>query len=366
MNGFLPTSQAAPPLPPDFTPWERAARDLPKLLIAGRLRATVGELAAPDCQRLEEGQLETAMRVLSFLGNAYVWGEKPLVDRLPRQLALPWVAVAERLDRKPMLSYASSTLHNWCLLDPAGPVELGNLAVVQNFLGGQDEDWFVQVHVAIEAASSPAVAAISPLQAAVAAGDIGATGAGLQTVSSALETVLGLMNRMYEKCDPHIYYHRFRPFLFGWFNNPELPQGMIYEGAYGDRPQHFHGQTGAQSSVIPALDALLGIELEHDEMRSYLEAMRGCMPVAHRRFIEATWRGPSLREFSKAHLGELRDPYNRAVRLLNAFRSAHLGLAGKFVHEPGLKYAQGAVGTGGTSFMTYLGSRQQGTAEHLL
>jgi hypothetical protein len=39
-------------------------------------------------------------------------------------------------------------------------------AAVQNFLGGMDEEWFRLVHVAIEAAAAPAIAALQPLQQA--------------------------------------------------------------------------------------------------------------------------------------------------------------------------------------------------------
>ena len=37
---------------------------------------------------------------------------------------------------------------------------------LQQFLGGVDEAWFRLVHVAIEAAAAPAIAALLPLQAA--------------------------------------------------------------------------------------------------------------------------------------------------------------------------------------------------------
>lgn len=37
----------------------------------------------------------------------------------------------------------------------------------QQFFGGVDEAWFRLVHVAIEAAAAPAIAALKPLQAAV-------------------------------------------------------------------------------------------------------------------------------------------------------------------------------------------------------
>ena len=30
-------------------------------------------------------------------------------------------------------------------------------------------------------------------------------------------------------CDPFIYFHRVRPYIHGWKNNPSLPNGLIYE-----------------------------------------------------------------------------------------------------------------------------------------
>jgi hypothetical protein len=37
---------------------------------------------------------------------------------------------------------------------------------LQNFLGGMDEEWFRLIHVSIEAAAAPAIAALQPLQQA--------------------------------------------------------------------------------------------------------------------------------------------------------------------------------------------------------
>jgi indoleamine 2,3-dioxygenase len=36
--------------------------------------------------------------------------------------------------------------------------------------------------------------------------------------------------RMPEKCDPYIYYQRVRLPMSGWRNNPDLPDGLLYEG----------------------------------------------------------------------------------------------------------------------------------------
>jgi hypothetical protein len=68
-----------------------------------------------------------------------------------------------------------------------------------------------------------------------------------------------------EKCDPHVYYHRVRLPMSGWKGNPRLPNGLVYESSCaGDAgaPVELYGETGAQSSIVAAVDAALGIEHE--------------------------------------------------------------------------------------------------------
>src|SRR5881396_844732 len=114
-------------------------------------------------------ELERAMLLLSYLGHAYVWGGGSGVEParcIPAGLAVPWYAVAARLGRPPVLSYASYALHNWRRLDPAGLIALGNIVLLQNFLAGVDEEWFILVHVDIEAKAVPALQAIGLAQQA--------------------------------------------------------------------------------------------------------------------------------------------------------------------------------------------------------
>lgn len=67
---------------------------------------------------------------------------------------------------------------------------------------------------------------------------------------------------MTEKCDPRIYHQRVRAPMGGWRNNPALPKGLVYEGV-SNEPVQLYGETGAQSSILHAFDAVLGIS--HDE-----------------------------------------------------------------------------------------------------
>jgi indoleamine 2,3-dioxygenase len=148
---------------------------------------------------------------------------------------------------------------------------------------------------------------------------------------------------------------------------------VIYEGveAYGGAPQKFRGETGAQSSIIPSLDAALGISHKDDPLRPYLMEMRAYMPPAHRVFIEALEQGRSIRHYVIEHCHQqpaLRDVYNACVNWITRFRSLHLEYAGHYIHQQsqhGLDNPT-TVGTGGTPFMPYLKKHRDETLAHLL
>jgi indoleamine 2,3-dioxygenase len=80
-----------------------------------------------------------AMVHYSFLVQAYVWGADTPASFLPPALAVPIVALADRLGQQPLLQYSGYVLDNWGRLDPAGGVSLDNIYMIQKFAGGADE-----------------------------------------------------------------------------------------------------------------------------------------------------------------------------------------------------------------------------------
>ena len=372
--GFLPAADPLARLPRELSEWDELAGEIPKLLVAGALRSAVDEMSPRRALPLRTpSDLNRAMLVLSYLGHAYIWGETKPADRIPRGLAVPWRQVAQKLGRPPILSYASYALANWRRVDPKGSVALGNIVLLQNFLGGVDEEWFVLVHVEIEARAGAALAAIQPAQKAVKANNPAEVERQLAVIAVALDRMSATLLRMPEHCDPYIYYNRVRPYLYGWKNQPALPEGLIYEGvkAYGGKPQMFRGETGAQSTIIPSLDAALGIHHQQDVFHEYLMEMRHYMPPGHRGFLEAVERGPSVREYAikrrRSHPG-LRDAYNRCIQGVQVFRDKHLEYASAYIQQQSQKHHANPneIGTGGTPFMPYLGKHLEETAAHLI
>ncbi len=360
---------------PGAAAWEDALSELPKLLLTGRLRSAVASLPPLDAapllaQAQSDGgdtQLWRAHLLLSFLSHAYVWadaagGAPPGAtppSTLPAKLATPWLAVSSALDMPPILTYATYNLLNWRRLDVTGPIELGNIVCLHNFLGGQDEEWFRLVHVAIEARAGDALAALPAAQAAAQAGDAAAVRTALHLITDTLRAMSALLGRMRERCDPHIYYTRVRWPMAGWKANAALPGGLLYEGETA--PRQIYGETGAQSAIVAALDAALGIEHGEVELAAYLLEMRAHMPREHRALVARCEAMPPLRvAAAAAGPGATRDAYDEAVASLAAFRNGHRAFAAEYIAQHARREAA-ERGTGGSDFMPALAGYERHT-----
>jgi hypothetical protein len=77
--------------------------------------------------------------------------------------------------------------------------------------------------------------------------------------------------QMFNASDPECYVDKVRPWIFGYKNNPDFPNGVVFEGVMDNQPQFLRGETGAQSNIIPVLDALLGIEHANDALFQMLK-----------------------------------------------------------------------------------------------
>lgn len=380
-RGFLPHDPLG--CLPDSFMLNDLGRELPKLLSARTVRRFIdGQRqllpSIPSTWRTED--YRAAMRILSFAGHAYVWEtpDQPATT-LPPQLAKPWYDVAQRLGRPPVLSYASYALDNWRRLDKTKPIQLDNIVLLQNFLGGLDEEWFVVVHIQIEREAGLGLAGLLRAIQGAAGDKDEEVLLGLTSLASAQTAMRATLLRMTERCDPYVYYNRVRPYIHGWKNSPTLPDGLVYEGvgSFAGHPQHFRGETGAQSSIVPCFDAGLGIAHAPDPLTQYLQEMRDYMPQPHRSFIQVLEaatddRGRPLlagyvrdRKFSSPDLWAA---YCNCIDLLAKFREVHIGYADSYIHRQQQSHVTNptTVGTGGTPFMQYLQKHLDETKQALI
>jgi indoleamine 2,3-dioxygenase len=363
-------------LPSQLDPAVEAAGNLSGLLSTGRVRHWLDQV--PDTQLegwvqdASEEEVRTAMVHYSFLVQAYVWGETLPPAHLPANLARPMVAIADRLGQAPLLPYSAYVLDNWARLDKSGPITLENIYMVQNFLGGDDENWFVMIHVAIEAEAGVLLDNAAKLVVAAENGDEAEAERLLVEMDAAWERIYTHFARMPERCDPYIYFHRVRPYIHGWANNPALENGgMVYEGVekFGGKPQALRGQTGSQSSIVPAMDALFKVGHSDDPLKSFLDELHQYRPVQHRRFIEDLGARTRLREFVEGSGSQsLKDAFNACLNQSARFRTRHLEYAANYINKQAgsIPGNDPDVGTGGTPFMKYLKKHRNENAEQLV
>lgn len=363
-------------LPARFAEVVATAGNLSGLLSTGRIRHWLDQLADPGLEdwarEAPDEQVRTAMVHYSFLVQAYVWGEPTPPPHLPTNLAQPMVAIADRLDQAPLLPYSAYVLDNWARIDKTGPIILENIRMVQNFLGGADENWFVMIHVAIEAEAGVLLDNAARLVSVAKQGDTVEAERLLIEMDAAWERIYTHFARMPERCDPYVYFHRVRPYIHGWANNPALAGGgMIYEGVekYAGKPQALRGQTGSQSSIVPAMDALFQVGHSDDPLKHFLDELHAYRPVQHRRFIEDLAAQSTLREFvAGSGSASLKDAFNACLNQSARFRTRHLEYAASYINKQAGSIAGNDpdVGTGGTPFMRYLKKHRDENAAQLV
>ena len=377
MQGFLPQKVPSKSYSVQSESCDRIqeiASNLPKLLLTGKVQSAINKLSPKDLSiddlliNQASQDLKLAMSHLSFIAHAYIWGDNKPNESIPSVLANPWVKAANNQGRPPILSYASYCLDNWFLIDPDESISLENVGLINNFLGGVDEDWFVTIHVCIENAAADAMAACAEIAMQETDSPESKSIELLNRIVRSMKKVNEIFARMPEKCDPYIYYHRVRPFIFGTKDNPDLKNGLIYKGEFDNQPQFFRGETGAQSSIIPSLDGALQITHTKDHLRHYLNEMRDYMPPKHREFMEVLEKNSQVKKIIKES-AKLTSLFNDCLEEIRAFRAMHLEYAGTYIFKqaqiknPFGRGGSTITGTGGTPFMAYLKKHRDETED---
>ncbi len=335
----------------------RLARQLPSLIAAGSDVLRKELIALPflaNVPAVDAGRLRALMRDYHYLQSAYVHAE-PGVTKIPATLAVPSFLVAQVLGQKPILSYASVVLENW-EFECEGITNLGIRPIV-TFTGTEDEKGFILAHVRIEEKAGDALHTLPLLFDDVRQRREDEVRERLMHMAQTIAAARVLFRAITKLCDPRVYFDRIRPWMYGF-------KGVVYEGVpeYQNLPQSFIGASGAQSSVLPALDAALGICHDSSYCSAYVEKLRLYMPPGHRRFIEGSENAPSLRKFVlESGSADLRHAYNAAVESLRAFRVAHTGFATRYIGMYGK-----VRGTGDTHYQELFEQYEKDTEAALL
>jgi len=347
-RGFLPETDPLTSFPPDseFAALDEIGRDLPSLLHDRDFRQYARSLNIPlwPNNQLRPKDLP-ALRLYyvrtGFLASAYVnqVAEQPATT-LPANLARPLYRACQLLCRPPILSYDGYALYNWKRFRKDGPIVLGNIDTIQNFVHLYDEHWFILVHVEIEAIAARILDAITRVEIALAEGDGGSIDPALWDIAAAIRDQVGVLGRIPEHMDAALYYRTFRPYI-RFFEN------VSYEGIrprVGELSMNFRGETGAQSSIMPTLVAFMKIPHKSSMLTDHLADMRNYMPFEYRLLIDRVQAMPAIRAMAS------KEPFNAILEAIAEFRTIHYGWAQEYIN----RWTADPRGTGGTPYMQWL------------
>ncbi|KAF7585548.1 hypothetical protein BBP40_010711 [Aspergillus hancockii] len=359
-HGFLPCEPPLDVLPdPYYAKWEWMAANLQSLLLSRRIRAVVDHMPILSTAYLQtESEWRRAYVALGFILHGYVWGGSKPAERVPPQITVPLLEVCERLELPPVATYAGVCLWNYKPIFPDEQADdLSNLSCLNTFTGSLDEQWFYLLSVAIEARGGPSLSLVLQAIAAARVGNSLVVTESLQKLAEIIDEVGTLLERMYENCDPHVFYHRIRPYLAGSKNMDDagLPNGLLYDdGTTKPEYRQYGGGSNAQSSLIQFWDIALGVdhrptgetrpETGKDDKggvpgaprHGFIHEMRSYMPGPHRRFLEHVNVVANIRTYVEARRSDkaLCIAYDACLSMLRTLRDKHIQMVSRYIIIP--------------------------------
>ena len=339
------------------------------LLALGQLGEAVDkELKEFTFEDVDDTMLLMALyRDYSFLASAYLLepchhnyiktqGENYGLGRqsLHKSIAKPFYELAKKLNMRPFMEYNTCySLNNWYRLDLNQGVSINNIDFWRSFMNIKSEAGFILVHVAINQHSGNLVKAGVDVLKAAEANERDQFNKSLQEMRDTMVFMNQEFERMYIESNPEDY-NVFRTFIMGITNQPMFPKGVVYEGCYGEEPQFFRGESGANDSVIPFCDNVIEITkfMPKNPLTDILRDFRTYRPEEQQNFLqwsEDTAKKIGTLEYAKKcdesliHLLEVADQ-------VRAFRHRHWVLTNLYI----IYKSKHPVATGGSPITTWL------------
>ncbi|HEY4261350.1 MAG TPA: hypothetical protein VGM98_14380 [Schlesneria sp.] len=261
---------------------------------------------------------------------------------LPPALAVPIWKLSQRLGRPPALTYASYVLANLQKMPSVmGPIECIELAGTLS--GTRDEEIFIAAHLAVESAGGMVVEAIDQIRVGIETKADAPVITGLKTIAKVMQFSTSVISSIVDEMDPHVFRTQIRPWLYGFSK-------IVFRGVPGNPSVDYVGETGAQSGVIRAVDAILGIH--HSDVTSVaMKRFLACAPPPHQEYIMGVNRlGAALK--LRAEELAVKVAYQSTIAAVADFRKAHWGVVSQFLLPEGRPLVE--RGTGGTDYTKFL------------
>ncbi|GAA5857335.1 hypothetical protein JCM8547_002227 [Rhodosporidiobolus lusitaniae] len=415
LTGFMPPDEPVQSLSEFEMGWDRLEECLEAVQKeaaaipgggVGRLseswQASVRELPQASIEPLTTlPLLRRAHTLLAHLTHFYIHAKFPSQTVVPASLAVPLVAVSDRLGLPPILTYADTVLWTWKYTDKALGLRADNIEITTTFTSTPSERAFFLLSLFSEL-HGPAILRLMSATLDEAFFDDEVSLTRIASYLRALVPHIDELNALMagavkgsfgpngrEKIVPEEFYWEIRP----WFNGGK----WVYEaaGANGeDQEMEWGGPSAGQSSLVHALDLFLGVDHSPRPSSSssssgtstpafpntfvektsipaavaaaaappkaslhkapsdatFMQRMSHYMPGHHRAFLQhlsslhspnpsapSAPILPSLRGLAQRHPAALGDAYDTAVDAMKRFRDTHIRLATFFIVQQARK-----------------------------
>ena len=309
-----------------------------------------------------------ARQVLTFILHFYIHSlpkPSPTPIHIPSSLSIPLRAVSDHLGLPPVCTYSDTICYNYSISGFAESLE--DFTIHSTFSSTNDEVHFYRIQAMIEHRGTKAMPLMKFIISAVGSSHLRLVSTYLGQLANVVNELTEILLNIRTDCDPAVFFNRVRV----WF-----PGGKLVYGLEGGRSveEEWMGSSAAQSSIIQAVDAFLGIEpLTHKPQEkydarpsdgskmAYLARMRLYLPADHRAFLEELNRfGQQMRSFILDHpdrelAAETMEAYNRVIEAMQQFRSGHIRIVALYVTAQ-QRRGEKSGGTGGTSGVQFLKS----------
>lgn len=394
-RGFLPIVDPVCDLGEAYAAVEGLMKDMPALLRAAEFRGSVRERLPQlfDQVKAETDPVLVAQlyRDYCFMSSCYVlentdytfqeakrngdtaeYGMAEAV--LPANLAVPLCHVAGVLGVQPWLDYAYSyALWNWRQRDPAHGFDPANIDLLRSPTGPcEDERGFTAVHVAMESHTGTMVRLVDTMLKAVDEDDRSLFNKSLESLAATVAAINADRERMWQQSKPEAYLD-FRTWIMGIKGNTEgddsrgiFPrEGLLFEGV-DPVPRQYRGETGAQSTIVPLLDVLLGIDAMYpdNDLTSYLYDLRAYRPRNHVLYLDMIKEKVGHANMIN-YMHQDDDTMFLLLQVLTEvqdFRSGHWQFARRYIMD----HHSYPRATGGTPMATWLPNQLSATVKRMI
>lgn len=350
-TGFLP--RTLPKKPEELATSENAS-----LCLIGLVTPKLGAMSDDELEKFvrclptdpDFNHLDLKPQISEAIVRAYVNIAAHLIHRphfasrkeLPSVIAKPLWDFSKYVSRPPSLTYASYVLANFTT-PTRSRMKTADFSIAQTPSGTADEEWFIASHLSVESTGGEVVKAIYDIEKALQQNDVEAIVMALDSIESCMHFAAKIMPTIMDGMDADIFTYKIRPLLYGH-------DQIVFRGVDDDRVVTYIGETGAQSGVIKAVDAILDIQ-HSAEITASMDRFLMCAPPVHQRFFDYTSQlGKRLSDAT--YDTRISSARHSAVAALTEFRKSHLRAVASYLMPNGKKLAE--YGTGGTRLTEWL------------